>query len=211
MHKLKLLAAAALAAASFSSGALADGPDRVGITVGTLGNPFFVPLVQGMKDAILKANPSAEITVVGADYELAKQSSQIDNFIAAGAKMIMLNAVDQVAIAPAVQRAKAAGIAVGAADVSAAGADVTVMTNNVQAGQIACQYLIDQLKGKGDVVIINGPPISSIQDRVTGCKKAFADAPGINVLSDNQDGKASREGGFAVMQGLLTRFPKIDG
>ena len=30
-------------------------------------------------------------------------------------------------------------------------------------------------------------------------------------MSDNQDAKGSRDGGFAVMQGLLTRFAHIDG
>lgn len=99
---------------------------------------------------------------------------------------------------------------VGAFDVAAEGADVTVETNNVQAGEIACTYLADQLKGKGKVVIINGPQTSSIVDRVSGCKKAFAKSPDIQILSDDQDGKASRDGGLAVMPSLLTRFPHID-
>lgn len=185
-------------------------PETVGITVGTLANPFFKPLIEGAKAAVLKANPKAKINVVGADYELGKQSTQIDNFVADGSNLIMLNSVDAQAIGPAVARAKAAGIVVGAFDVSAAGADVTVMTNNVQAGEIACEALVKKLNGKGKVAIINGPPISSIMDRVTGCKKAFAQATGIEILSDNQDGKASRDGGLAVMQGLLTRFPHID-
>ena len=185
-------------------------PARVGITVGTLGNPFFVPLVAGAKDAVVKVAPDADVTVLGADYDLNKQATHIDNFIASGVGLIMINSVDANAIAPAIAKAKAAGITVGAFDVSAQGADVTVMTNNVQAGERACKYLADQLKGKGDVVIINGPPVSSIIDRVTGCKKAFGEYPDIKILSDNQDGKASRDGGFAVMQGLLTRFSHID-
>jgi len=45
---------------------------------------------------------------------------------------------------------------------------------------------------------------------VKGCKSVFDKNPGIKVLSDNQDGKGSREGGFAVAQSLLTRFPKVD-
>lgn len=187
-----------------------DANMAVGVTVGTLGNPFFVPLVQGAEDAIKKEYPNAQVTVVGADYDLNKQASQIDSFIASGAKLIMLNAVDVNAIAPAVAKAKAAGITIGAFDVSAKGADVTVMTNNVQAGEIACGYLAEKLNGKGEVVIINGPPVSSIVDRVTGCKNAFAKHPEITILSDNQDGKASREGGLAVMQSLLTRYQKID-
>lgn len=210
MNTLKCLAAATVLALT-ASAAMAEGNvERVGITVGTLGNPFFVPLVAGAKDTILKVNPKAELTVVGADYDLNKQASQIDNFIASGVQLIMLNAVDVNAIAPAVAKAKAAGITIGAFDVSAKGADVTVMTNNVQAGDIACEYLAKRLDGKGEVVIINGPPVSSIVDRVEGCKAAFARHPDIKVLSDNLDGKGSREGGFAAMQGLLTRFPKID-
>jgi len=60
------------------------------------------------------------------------------------------------------------------------------------------------------VLIVNGPQVSSIVDRVTGCKNVFSKYPDIKVLSDNQDAKGSREGGFAVGQSLLTRFPKID-
>lgn len=209
MYRTLLLTAAALSGLA-GTVAAQDGTLRVGVTVGTLGNPFFVPLVAGAEDAIRKARPEAEVTVVGADYDLNRQASQIDNFIASGIQLLMLNAVDANAIAPAVAKAKAAGITVGAFDVSAEGADVTVMTNNVQAGEIACQYLAERLNGQGEVAIINGPPISSISDRVEGCKAAFARYPGITVLSDNQDGKASREGGLAVMQSLLTRYAKID-
>jgi len=53
--------------------------------------------------------------------------------------------------------------------------------------------------------------VSSIVDRVKGCKEVFAANPGINILSDDQDGKGSRDGGFSVAQSLLTRFEKVDG
>jgi ribose transport system substrate-binding protein len=196
---------------SFAAASAAEKvPVNVGITVGTLGNPFFIPLVAGAKAAVLEANPKATVTTVGADYDLAKQTNQINSFIAAGTNLIMVNAVDVNAVAPVIQRAKDAGIVVGAFDVSAKGADVTVMTNNKQAGQIACAYLADQLKGHGKVIIINGPPVSSILDRVAGCKEAFGKASGIEIVSDDQDGKASRDGGLTVMQSLLTRFPHID-
>ena len=122
----------------------------------------------------------------------------------------MINAVDPKAIEPSVKRAQAAGMVVAAFDVAAAGADVTVMTDNVKAGELACQYIADHLKGKGDVLIVNGPQVSSIIDRVKGCKNVFSKHPDIKILSDDQNAKGSREGGFAVGQSLLTRFPKID-
>ncbi|MHC2315502.1 ABC-type sugar transport system substrate-binding protein [Bradyrhizobium diazoefficiens] len=83
-------------------------------------------------------------------------------------------------------------------------------TNNVQAGEISCQYIVDKLGGKGDVIIENGPQVSAVIDRVVGCKNVFSKNPGIKVLSNDQDGKGSREGGLTVAQGYLTRFPKID-
>ena len=50
---------------------------------------------------------------------------------------------------PAVKRAQAAGIVVVAVDVAAAGADATVQTNNVQAGEIACQFIVRQARRQG--------------------------------------------------------------
>ncbi|HEY0122117.1 MAG TPA: ABC transporter substrate-binding protein [Rhizobium sp.] len=210
MRKLALFATIAAAVAVSGTSFAQDKLTNAGITVGTLGNPFFVPLIKGAEDGLKEQNPGVQVTVVGADYDLNKQASQIDSFIAGGAQIVMINAVDAIAIKPFVAKAKAAGAVVAAMDVSASGSDLTVMTNNVQAGELACTDLAERLKGKGDVVIINGPPISSIMDRVKGCQQAFAKYPDIKILSDNQDGKASREGGLAVMQALLTRFDKID-
>jgi len=182
----------------------------IGITVGSLGNPYFVAIVKGAEARAKQISPAASVTAVSADYDMSKQFTQIDNFIAAHVDMILLNATDPRALEPAVKKARAAGIVVVAVDVAAAGADATVQTNNIQAGQLSCEYIVKNLNGKGNVVIENGPPVSAVLDRVTGCKSVFAKNPGIKVLSDDQDGKGSRDGGMAAMQGYLTRFPKID-
>ncbi len=184
--------------------------ESVGISVGLLGNPFFVATIEGITDAAREINPDVDITSVSADYDLNKQVSQIDSFVASGVDIIMLNAVDDSAIAPAVERAKEAGVTVAAFDVSAPGAEVTVMTDNVAAGTIACQYIVDQLGGEGNVAIIKGPSSSSLNDRFRGCSDVFAENDGINVVSDDQNGMASRDGGLEVMQGLLTRFDDLD-
>ena len=183
---------------------------NVGITLGSLGNPFFVSLAKGAEAKVKQINPSAKVTALSADYDLGKQFSQIDSFIASGVDMILVNAVDAKAIAPAIAKAKKAGIAVVGVDVAASGADAAVQTNNVQAGEIACQFIVEKLGGKGNVIIQNGPQVSAVIDRVNGCKSVFKKNPDIKVLSDDQDAKGSREGGLNVMQNHLTRFPKID-
>ncbi|MDY0834018.1 MULTISPECIES: ABC transporter substrate-binding protein [unclassified Pseudomonas] len=183
----------------------------IGISMGSLGNPYFVTLADGATARAKELNPAVKVTSVSADYDLSKQFSQIDNFISSKVDLILINAVDPSAMASAIKKARDAGIVVVAVDVDAKGVNATVQTDNVEAGKLACQFIVDKLSGKGNVIIQNGPQVTAVTDRVKGCKAALAGAPDIKVLSDDQDGKGSREGGLNVMQGYLTRFQKIDG
>jgi ribose transport system substrate-binding protein len=209
MLKKILLAGAALAI----GGNVASAKDlkSIGISLGSMGNPFFVALSKGAEFEAKKTNPNVKVTAVGFDYDLGKQNTQIDNFIAAGVDLILLNPGDPKAIEPAIHRAQAAGIIVVAVDTAAKGANATVETNNTQAGTIACQYLIEKMGGKGDMIIVNGPQVSSVIERVNGCKEEIAKNPGVKLLSFDQDAKGSRDGGLQVAQSLLTRFTKVDG
>jgi ribose transport system substrate-binding protein len=183
----------------------------IGMSVGNLGNPFFLSMAKGARDKAKElTGHDVTVTTVSSDYDLGKQSTQIDNFIASGMDMVLLNAADPTAIAPAMARLRNAGIVSVALDVSAQGADATVQTDNLAAGRNACQYTVDKLGGKGNVIIITGPPTSSVLDRVKGCKESLAKSPDIKILSDNQNGKVTREGGMEVMIGLLSAFDKVD-
>jgi ribose transport system substrate-binding protein len=203
-----LLASLSLVAMSSASAAGKE-LKAVGLTVGDMANPFFVAMGKGTEDAAKKINPNVKVTALSTKYDLNTQVGQIENFIANKVDLILVNAVDPKAIAPVIKKARDAGIVVVAVDVSAEGADYTVMSDNIGAGANACEYISKKLNGKGNVVIVNGPPVSSVVDRVAGCKKVFAKTQ-IKVLSDNQDAKGSRDGGMAVMQDLLTANPKID-
>ena len=183
----------------------------LGITLGSLGNPYFVALAKGAAAQAHASAPNARVTSTSADYDLNKQFTQVDNFIASGANLILINGVDPNAILPAIKRAEAAGVAVVAVDVKAAGADATVQTDNVEAGRLSCAYLADKIGHKGNIIIENGPQVSAVIDRVTGCKKALAADPAIKILSQDQDGKGSRDGGLALMQGYLIRYPDLAG
>ncbi len=185
---------------------------KVGMTVGDLGNPFFYTMGKGAEDKLNQLTDNkASLTLLSSSYDLNKQVSQIDNFIAGGVKIIILNAADTKGIAPAVKRAKAAGLTIIAADVGAdGGVDVTVTSDNYQAGYLPAEFLAKRLNGKGNVVIINGPPVTAVIDRVRGAKDVFAQYPDITILSDNQNAGGSREGGLKVMTDLLTAFDSID-
>jgi ribose transport system substrate-binding protein len=185
--------------------------NAIAVTVGDLGNPFFVQIAHGAQDAAKKINPSVKFSAESSNYDVNSQTNQMDNFISSGANLILLNAADSKGIAPAVMRAKAAGITVVAVDVAAeGGVDATVTSNNKQAGELDGKYVADRLNGKGQVVIVNGPPVSAVTDRVAGFLEVIQKYPDIKIVSKDQNAGGSRDGGLRVMTDLLTAFPKID-
>jgi len=120
--------------------------------------------------------------------------------------VILLNAVDTKGIAAAVQQAKDAGIPVIAVDVNAeGGVDATVTSDNYQAGQLAGEYVIEQLGGKGNIVIIDGPPVSAVADRIQGFEDAIKDSD-IKVVA-KQNGEGNREKALTVMESILQANP----
>ena len=181
------------------------------VTVGDLGNPFFVQIAHGAEGAAKKINPSVKFQSESSNYDVNNQTNQMDNFISSGANLILLNAADSKGIAPAVLRAKAGGVTVVAVDVGAeGGVDATVTSNNKQAGQLDGKFVADRLKGKGQIVIVNGPPVTAVTDRVAGFLEEIKKSPDIKILSQDQNAGGSRDGGLRVMTDLLTAFPKID-
>jgi len=208
-RRLRAILAALFMFATLSQ-AVAD-PVRIGVTVTDLGNPFFVRLARSIENSARQViGPDVKVFVASSAYDLDRQNNQIDYFIEKKIDLLMLIATDPVAIEPAVQRAQSKGIKVMALDVRAAGADATFTTNNIQAGELACRYIVQKLGGKGDVVVISGPSVTSITDRVDGCLAVLKAVHGIRLLSSDRNGGGSSEGGFAKMTDVLTLFPKID-
>jgi ribose transport system substrate-binding protein len=120
-YRALLVAGVALSVATLAAmPASAKELKTIGMSVGSLSNPYFIALAEGAANAAKKINPDAELTVVSSEYNLGKQFSQMDNFIAAGVDLILVAADDPHAIAPAVKR-QDAGIPVIAVDVEAEG------------------------------------------------------------------------------------------
>jgi ribose transport system substrate-binding protein len=176
----------------------------IGLTVGTLANPFFVAMGKGAEEA--GEELGAKVLVESAEYDLAKQMSQIENFITKKVDVILLNAVDTKGIAAAVQQAREAGIPVIAVDVNAdGGVAATVTSDNYQAGKLAGEYVIEQLGGNGNIAIIDGPPVSAVTDRIQGFEDAIKNSD-IKVVA-KQNGEGSREKALTVMEGILQANP----
>jgi ribose transport system substrate-binding protein len=185
--------------------------NSVAVTVGDLGNPFFVQIAHGAEAKAKEINDKVKFTALSSNYDVNNQTNQIDNFISSNVDLILLGAADSKRIAPAVLRAKQAGITVVAVDVGVEGVvDATVTSNNKQAGTKDGQYVAERLKGQGQIVIVNGPPVTAVTDRVAGFLEEIKKHPDLKIVSQDQNAGGSRDGGLRVMTDLLTAFPKID-
>ena len=180
----------------------------IGLMVQDLSNPFFQSMANGVKSGAEKIG--ATVNVQDGRQDLGAQNEQIDAFIQQQIDVLLINAVDSDGIGPAVERAKAAGIKVVAIDVAARGAEAQVTLDNTAAGNLACTYLADQIGGAGDILLINGTPISSVQDRVTGCKQALQKYPQIKIVAE-QNGDNGRAKALTIATDMLTANPTVKG
>ncbi len=121
-------------------------------------------------------------------YEFSdRQISQMENAIQRKVNAIVLTAANAQALIPVSKRALAAGIAVINDDVLIQSDDVTmkISENSYNVGRMLADYLVRQLKGKGNVVMLKGPAGGDLFiERAKGAKDEFARYPGIKVIAE---------------------------
>lgn len=107
------------------------GDVKIGLSISTLNNPFFVTLKEGAEKAAKEANVS--LTVVDAQNDPAKQTSDIEDLIQQGVDIILINPTDSSAVASAIESANKANIPVITVDRSADGGEVVahIASDNV--------------------------------------------------------------------------------
>src|SRR5260370_33489241 len=94
--------------------------NSVALTVGDLGNPFFVQIAHGTEAQAKEINGKVKFTALSSSYGVNNQTNQIDNFISSNVNLILLGAADSKGIAPPGLRAQQVRIAVAPGDVGAA-------------------------------------------------------------------------------------------
>ncbi|WP_373976428.1 substrate-binding domain-containing protein [Chitinibacter sp. SCUT-21] len=188
----------------------ADWPARVGVSVSSVENPYFVALTRGAQERVKQINPAAKLIVRSSDYSVDLQTKQIYQLLEMKIDLLLIAASDEHKFAQVLARARQQGVIVVGVDVRADGAMQTVLTNNLQAGQLVCDFLARSIQGKGRVLIQNGPQVSSVLDRVAGCKAAWAQYPGIELVSDKENGEGSVWGGHTAMKAALGSYGAVD-
>jgi ribose transport system permease protein len=207
-----VVAAAVVGATTFlHGGSSAAAGQKLGLSLSTLNNPFFVQIKDGAQEEAKKLG--VDLTVTDAQNDASQQANQLQNFTSEGVDSIIVNPVDSDAAGPSVRAANKADIPVVGVDrgVNKAETAALVASDNVEGGKLGARALADKLGGKGKIVILQGlAGTSASRERGAGFAEGLKAYPGIEVVAE-QPADFDRTKGLDVMTNLLQAHPDIDG
>ncbi len=151
-----------------------------------------------------------QLRVQYADFNGPKQIAQLETFVQQKVDAILVSPRDSDGIAPAINEARAKGIPVFTADITAHNADVIshIASDNVEGGRIIGEYLAKLLNGKGTVAIIDNPEVTSVQDRVRGFEESIKKYPDMKIVQ-KAPGSGVRDKALAASQSVLQANPGL--
>jgi ribose transport system substrate-binding protein len=208
---LAVLASSLAVGCQRGEGGGADGGgQRIGLSISTLNNPFFVSLRDGAQQAADEAG--VELIVSDAQNDAATQQDDVQNFVTQQVDAILVNPVDSEAVVPAVQAANQADIPVIALDRGASGGEIATLiaSDNVEGGGLAGEELIE-LVGSGPVAQLEGiPGASPTRDRGQGFEEAINAQDAVELVA-SQTANFDRAEGLNVTENILQSNPEIKG
>lgn len=181
---------------------------KIGLSVSTLNNPFFVSMKDGVEEAAQKQG--MDVVVVDAQNDAAKQINDVEDLIQQGVDVLLINPTDSSGISTAVQSANSIGIPVITLDRSAEKGDVAtlVSSDNEKGGEMAGSYIVEQLGEGAKVAELEGVPgASATRERGAGFHN-IADEK-LDVVA-KQTANFDRTEGLNTMENLLQGNPDIE-
>ena len=130
------------------------------MTVGSLGNPYFLALVDGATKQAHAINPSAQVSAVSSDYDLGKQFNQMDNFIANAVDLILVAAADPKAMVLRSREPRWPEKRSWRWTSRPTASLLPWRPTTREPVKYRCDYLASKIGGKGNVIIQNGPQVS---------------------------------------------------
>ena len=210
MRKLTIILALSLIMILGLSAGIAAQDLRIGLSVSTLNNPFFVDLKDGAES--MAEEMGVEILTVDAQNDAAAQLSSVEDLLIKQIDVLIVNPVDGNAVVSAITAANDAGVPVITVDRAAEGGDVVshIASDNVAGGEMAGDFIAEQLGEEGMVVELEGiPGTSAARDRGKGFNMSMDKYDGMEVIA-RQPAGFDRAEGMTVMENILQGNPEID-
>lgn len=196
----------------------ADGKKyKVGVVVKTLqGNAYQIDLANACKKAAEAMGHQVVMNAPQKDGDYAAQINIVETMLTDDIDLLILNPADNSALIPAMEQARDAGIpcVLVDTDIDANYRNLRVAyfgTGNENGGYMEGKWLCEKMKGKGNIVYIEGVSgdVNALA-RKNGFMRACDENPGIKVIF-SQSGDWTHEGGVTVMENALSVTTDIQG
>ncbi len=192
-----------------------EGPYTIGISNGFVSSEWRTQMIDDLEevnDEYKQDGLTEDLVIESADTDPQGQIQQMRNLINRGVDGIIVNPNDATALDQVIGQAENAGIPVIAVDQEIGAEGVTnVVIDQGEWASMGAEWLVEELGGEGDVVVINGIAGHPANEaRYDAVKKVFAENPGIEVVqetnADWDQATAQQE-----MSNILASQPNIDG
>ncbi len=185
----KLVAFCALGAALLMPcGAALAAKYKIYLSMSYIGNDWQAEAANMVKAMALapdmKDKVNLEVQVAGPNAQ--RQIQQINAMVQSGAKAIVVYPISPTALNQVVRNACQKGVIIIAYD-----AEITepcaynVHIDQLEAGRVTAEWLVKQLGGKGNIVLLTGVPGTSVDtQRTEAAKEVFAKHPDMHIVAE---------------------------
>jgi len=189
--KLARILGAAVLATGFAAPGGADAADKkfkIFLSMSYIGNDWQAEaanMVKAMASHKSMAN-KVDLQVQVAGPNAQRQIQQINAMVQQGAQAIVVFPISPTALNAAVKNACDKGVMVIAYDGSISEpCAYNVAIDQEEAGRVTAEWLTAKLGGKGNIVVLNGVPGTSVDTlRTKAAKEVFAKHPGIKIVAE---------------------------
>jgi inositol transport system substrate-binding protein len=211
-----LLPAIAIMTLAMSGGpaVAADSKVKIGVSM-ALFDDVWLTLVRNAITKWGEEHPDVDLTIVDANNDSAKQTGQVENFLAQGMDAIVILPVDTAATGPMTKAVVKAGkplVYVNRLPSNLPKSVIYCGSNSIEAGIMNMEELGKAMGGKGNLVILMGELSNEAAiGRTDGIKKVVKEKfPDIKIVRE-QTGNWKREQGKTIMENWLASGQEIDG
>jgi ribose transport system substrate-binding protein len=181
------LSAAAATTALGSPQAAGAGKLKIALSNSFIGNKWRIEMENVYKAAcgMPPYKTQVECSVYNSGNDVAKQTQQISNLISQGVDAILVDAASGTGLNGIIGQACARHILVVAYDnLVTAPCAIKINGSQYTYGQQNAQYIVDKLKGKGNVIMVTGVAGTQADtDRNNGAQDTFKKYPGIKLAA----------------------------
>ena len=185
----------------------------IGYDIYFVGNSYSVQMWKEFESGVAKYPKVKEVIYTESAGDVQRQIANIEDLITNKVDAMIITPNSPTALVPVLTKAQNAGIKVilNGATIEGTSYDALVTVDDLDFGRVGAEWLVKQLNGKGNIIMLDGlAGISVSDDRSQGALNVFNKYPDIKIVAQ---GFATWDYATAkiVVADMLASNPRIDG